>query len=532
MTQVLHIFKKDVHRHWPEILISLALLVLYARYELQLEQIPPQYDPRLLFFIFVGRSIPLFLTLSWIFLVLRVVQSETLVGDRQWWVTKPYVWWELLLSKLFFVFVFISVPLFHVQLLLLHRAGFPVLPNLVSLFLMQLTLPLVLIVCFFALAALTKNLAQALLGIGIAVVALIVGQWLNSLSSQTMGDSSPIRDGLAWLLVIGSLVLVPVWQFARRRTWASRITLAACFGATTVLSLIPVARRIEQSYPLLPGGDSPAQFTIPSIPESHNNSSNSPRFASDPFLSIPMNVSGIEPGSVVLVDGMEITVDSADDSRWIRAWVSQYVQLWPGKQRQDLRYQVKHKEYERVKTKLLKLHIQLALSEYREADERTIVIPATTLRDSVLGICSLAPGDYRFLQCRKPFHSPSYIGRFDAPSSPCRPVQGSPDGSLTNVEVAYALAMLPTEGIFPEPGLNPIREYPLTFNSPARVPDANSTVQSRYSVTALCPGAEIRLGRPVRKRQFRIQLELPNVRLEDLVERTFGISGGSIGVAY
>jgi len=34
----------------------------------------------------------------------------------------------------------------------------------------------------------------------------------------------------------------------------------------------------------------------------------------------------------------------------------------------------------------------------------------------------------------------------------------------------------------------------------------------------LCPGSEMRLARPELKRQLRIQLDLPNVRLQDLVD--------------
>jgi hypothetical protein len=46
----------------------------------------------------------------------------------------------------------------------------------------------------------------------------------------------------------------------------------------------------------------------------------------------------------------------------------------------------------------------------------------------------------------------------------------------------------------------------------------------------VCTGAEIRLARPVLKRQFRIQLELPNIRLKDLAEReALAGSGGSQG---
>jgi hypothetical protein len=520
MTQILHIFKKDARRHWPEILISLALLAAYTGRELHLWRTSPRYDTISSFFLLLSdRYIPFFLVLSWIFLIFRVVQGESLVGDRQWWVSKPYVWWQLLLSKLFFIFVFICVPLFHIQLLLVHHAGFSVLPNLGSLVLMQFTLPLVLSVLAFALASLTKNLAQALLGIGVIVVVLIVGIWLDSLSSPHMtGDSPLFIDRLDSLLVFGSVALVPVWQFARRRTRATRITIAASIGAATVLSVIPFGSRVEQSYPLLPSKDSPVQFTIPSIPESQDNASGFSPFTSDALLSIHVNVSGVAPGSVVLIDGMKIAADSSDDSYWTLGWVGQNRPLWPGSQRQDLGYQVKRRDYERIKARTLKLQIQLALSEYQGVDDRTLVLPATPFRDSALGICGLGARGAQVLECCKPFHSPAYLSRFDGPNSPCGSVRRFPNDTPTNRDVAYAWR-LPTDEIFPDPGLNPVVEYQLAFNPVPPISDASSTSPVQYSAAALCPGAEIRLARPVFKRHFRIQLELPAVRLQDLVER-------------
>jgi hypothetical protein len=519
MIQFLHIFKKDVRRRWPEILISFALLALFTRRELHLWRSPLEsasISP--FFFVLSGVYIPFFLVLSWIFLILRVVQSETLVGDRQWWVTKPYVWWQLLLSKLFFVFVVIWVPLFHVQLFLLNHAGFSIFPNLERLFLMQFTLPVVLFVSAFALASLTKNLPQALLGIGILVIVLIIGLWIDSLSSHMSGESPDFVDTLELLLIFGSITLVSVWQFARRKTWATRITIASSIGAATILSLIPFSSRIEQTYPLLPIEDSPGQFTFPSIPVSRDNSSNFPSFTSDTNLSIPVNVSGVAPGSVVLIDGMKITVDSSNGSHWTRGWESQYRQLWPGSQRLNLGYELKRKEYEEAKVKALNMHIQLALSEYQEVDSRTLILPATAFRDSDLGICRLMTIGYQVLECRKPFHSPAYMGYFDAPNSPCGSVGRFPNDSPMNLDVAYGFAS-PTDETFPDPGLNPIAEYQVNFSAISPIPDGGNSSRADYSVATLCPGAKIRLGHPLFKRRFRIPLELSDVRIQDLVVR-------------
>src|SRR5215472_4601853 len=129
MNEVLHILKKDLRRHWPEILISLVLLGYFAKASPQgFEFIAP--SPSLFMLRFATEMIRPGLLLFWVFLIVRVVQGETLVGDRQWWVTKPYEWWKLLLAKELFLVLVISFPLFLVQLFLLRHAGFPIFPHL------------------------------------------------------------------------------------------------------------------------------------------------------------------------------------------------------------------------------------------------------------------------------------------------------------------------------------------------------------------------------------------------------------------
>ena len=103
MSQILHIFRKDVRHHWPEILLSLALLIAFA-FEQPRTWTGQPIENRFLSFL-LG-FLPALMVLSWGFLIVRVVQGETLVGDRQFWVTRPYEWPKLLLAKLLFVFLF------------------------------------------------------------------------------------------------------------------------------------------------------------------------------------------------------------------------------------------------------------------------------------------------------------------------------------------------------------------------------------------------------------------------------------------
>ena len=100
MQQILHIFKKDVRRHWPEILISLTLLGLYAKIMTRPTDYDPMMTPNYIPWAEISAdTLAPLMIIFWIFLTIRVVQSERLVGDTQWWITKPYEWWKLLAAK-------------------------------------------------------------------------------------------------------------------------------------------------------------------------------------------------------------------------------------------------------------------------------------------------------------------------------------------------------------------------------------------------------------------------------------------------
>jgi hypothetical protein len=378
--------------------------------------------------------------------------------------------------------------------------------------LMQLNLPLLVILFSLALACLTRNLGQALLAVGLVLVAMIAVSWLTSqlTSNNQMQEPSKFSQGLQSFLSFAPLIVVPIWQFARRKTWASRGTLIASFGAATLISIIPSANHFEQSHPLVTTNAAPVQFAFPPIPESKGDKASWPGFVTVIPITIPVNVSGVAPGTLVSIDGMNITSDSPQGSQWSRGWSAQNLQAWPGDQRQTLTYVVKRQEYERTKSKPMNLHIQLLLSEYQEADPRILLIRPAIFQDSDLGTCRLSPLAPSAIRCLKPFRSPSYMARFDAPNSHCAPRKEYPGGNLA---VAYAW-----QPALPDPGLDPIVDYSVSFNSVSPIPDPNATTQPIYSVATLCPGAEIRMARPVLKRQFRIQLDLPNTRLQDLTQ--------------
>jgi len=527
MNQIPHIFQKDVRKHWLEILISLALVVMYTRHESPPWPEPPIYGyPRAgsVFFYLISGLITPALVLFWGFLILRVVQDESLVGDRQWWVTKPYVWWKLLIAKLLFVVGFISFPLFIAELYLLHHAGFSIVSNLSGVVRMQFVLPLVILLISLSLACLTRNLGQALVGIGLALLYVIFAVSISSAaSSHTMQETSKLWIRVQTFLWLAPILVIPIWQFARRRTWASRGLLIGCVGASTLVSMIP-GTSIDRFYPLVTAKDAPMKLSISAAPKKKEPTPTG--MTTQIILNLPLQLSGIARNTLVVVEGMKISADSAEDSRWSNGWQGQRAYLWPESQDQMLGYRLKHQEYQQTKSKLLNLRVQLLLSEFRATDEHAVQLLPDSFDDPYLGVCRISPAYSGGLECLRPFRHPSYMARFDEATSPCLSAEDRIQNPPSVWGPAYASFLLGGNGA-PSAALNPVVRYQMYFNFDALRHAAEETLPHKYEFVTLCPGSEIQVMRPQFQREMRIQLDLPQRRLEEFAEEVPGASGGT-----
>jgi len=211
--------------------------------------------------------------------------------------------------------------------------------------------------------------------------------------------------------------------------------------------------------------------------------------------------------------GIKVVADAPQDSQWSRGWKRQYGEVWPEDRQKDLTYEVDRGEYEKIKTRLLHLRIELLLTEYQEADAHNLSISAGRFFDETLGICRLDPLRNPWLQYLKPLHSPGLM----ASLVPQKNVCAADDEEDSIQDDAHAWEY-PNTFDFPDPGLNPVADYSIMFGPSFVLRDANNTTPQKQKVVHLCPGSEIRLARPVAKRQVRIQLDMPDVRLQDLVE--------------
>ena len=510
MFQILHIFRKDARRHWLEILASLVLLGAYANHVLH----PWPREARGMYlgrFFWMNEFIEAALILFWFFLILRIVQGETLVGDGQWWVTKPYVWWKLFLSKCLFVLAVISIPLFFVQLYLLFINGFPVFSNFLGVLGLQAGLAVTLFLIAFLLASLTRNLAQAILTIVGLFAALYVGVRLFAgESGSSMSGPGPVSGNVVWYLLLLFTVGLLLWQFAFRRTWQSRGLLCLGVAFVALLASLPGAKNyVETTYPLAKDNQSPAriEMNLRSPDEESAKEERWSEFTLEVPLRIPLKISGLTPGSRLSFEGIRLTLAAPDGAVWTRGWRASYGQVWPEDEALELTYGMKREDFKKWKNTTVRVHIELAISRYIEDQPRELVLHADIFSDPQLGNCRINPDGSSNFQCLRPFHNPAYMITFDGQKSPCKSENGR---SLFQDTVWHSWSG-PYDFDLIEPGLSPITAHAIYLQEPKLSNRQNQLHELRF-----CEGAKVRIAYPKLGEKSRVELEIPAISVAAL----------------
>jgi hypothetical protein len=204
---------------------------------------------------FLSGPVVALLPVFWMFLIVRVVQGESLVGDRQFWVTRPYDWRKLLLAKALFVLVFVNLPFFVLDIFLLAKAGFRPASYLPGLLCIQWMWILLLFLTTAGLATVTATIGQMLLAI-LAVALYLIG--MVALSQTIPNSSFSSDDSLAGFFLVSTALAVILLQYSRRKTALSRWLILG-LGAALMLQMVatPYRRMITRKYPLSAAGESP-----------------------------------------------------------------------------------------------------------------------------------------------------------------------------------------------------------------------------------------------------------------------------------
>ena len=417
MNQVLHIFKKDIRHHWPEILLSLAVLAAYVWNE------PDQWVPRELsenrLRNFLTAALTVTVVVSWCMLVVRVVQGENLVGDRQFWVTKPYDWKKLLAAKLLFMLAFISVPTLVAGAVLFAKAGFgSPLPALSAIFSAQAGSIVFVVMIATALATVTASVTQfllALLAVG-AYVAIVAAVAAYIPSQSFSSGSDTLQEGI---LAIGCIVAV-LWQYAGRGTASSR-GLLAVFALAIFLVVVatPYQALVAREYVLPPAGSQPLQLAFdeakPPAPKVVARQGEK-----DVEIQIPIKVRAIAPATSVSVDGAMLSLHSPDGQDWSSGWNRVGLHVFPEDQGFNSTFAVKKAFFEHVKATPVKAHISFALSTFQNGETRRIVATSGEFKVPGLGFCAIVQGYATdSLRCRYAFATRIFLTTAASSEMPC-----------------------------------------------------------------------------------------------------------------
>ena len=444
---------------------------------------------------------------------MRVVQGEALVGDRQFWVTRPYEWKQLLAAKMLFALVCVNLPLLLLDIFLLAKAGFTPSHYVLGLLWVQFLIVLVVILPVMVLATITSSIWQV--GLALLVIALyLVAMGVLSDQIPSSNFSSPIAESLVTVLLVGTCIGIVLLQYSRRKTARSRWLLAS-FAALPLLVLVatPYQSVIAHQYPHLETGQQPpVHLTV--LPASKIDAADGENAEKEVEIQIPLGVSGIAGDSIVVISGLMAAIEASDGEQWSSGWQSPGTSLFPEQNRTEITFQVKRSFFEGVKSSPVKIRISLAFTVYRDGNRRRFLTPEGEFPMPDVGLCLAQAGYARSIHCRAPLRTPSsFLITSDLSETTCPVLEGesrAKPGTTTRHWDHHS------DSGPAEIGISPLKEVDFYLGI--------SNYSSTRITSGICPGTPLVLSSPTEVQRVRTELEANELRLPDyrLSDSRFG----------
>ena len=316
--QPIHILRKDLTHLWPETLIVVGLFVACAwaspsRWTASQNEIAGLVP-------FLAIFLKAFLMpVSWLVLISRLIHDEPLVGDRQFWTSRPYHWLSLLASKILFLLLFLYLPFLLMQVYLLKHAGLYPTTAMPDLLHNLLLLTVIIVIPIAAISAVTSSFVKTLISFIAAIiyiVILLISIYFIIVRRMPPPALEPVITGLFIVLPAAALV----FQYATRRTAIARAMLIATPAVIALLLLVtPATALIEHAYPVSSTpklAPLPAAFG-PRAPEPGDLLVVSRQVQ----IGIPFTVTDADKDSNYIVTGIAATVD-APGIHWSSPYVT------------------------------------------------------------------------------------------------------------------------------------------------------------------------------------------------------------------
>jgi hypothetical protein len=500
MSQILHIFKKDIRHLWPEIFISLALTAALVRFSFggvsNFNGAGSPYLP--IIAALLGALVPV----GWWVLTVRLIHDESLVGEGQFWITRPYQWPKLLAAKALFLVAFLYLPVFIAQVVLLAAAGFHPFAYLPGIFYNFVLLTGVLVLPIAAIATVTSNFARFVLTIlgAVAYLALIIWALTSVQPPNPFGFSNPYEGNLTFSLFFLVFLLVIALQYATRHAWRSRSLLLVLPFLVIACSLAwPIRTIVRHLYPSLAAAEQPpVQLTLDPDP-ARQNSVNPSHERTRIDLYLPLTIGGIAPDALIRNQAVQVSVEAQDGLHWNSKWQNVATGYYsPNITRTFIDVPIDQGFFGRIKATPVTVRLTFAMIQLRAG---TTVTNQAGDQDSPIagGLCSLPSVIGAYPECRFAMTGPGLVfvtARWTEGS--CLTTQPSnTSGPLGNFWLG---TVDPSPAEF---GLDPVKVKSLTFsNSP----------EGRRS-NFICPGTPVTTTPYTVVRRFQTTLAIPNLDL-------------------
>jgi hypothetical protein len=380
MKLILHILAKDLRHHKLEIGLYCAIVAAWAW---QLAHPSLRTAENVIGLLYTA------LFVIWFVLVVRAVQGESLVGDREFWPTRPYRAWQLMLAKAAFIALCVHAPLLIAQIWLCTFAGIPFTASLLArLVLLQLMFALCLTLPAAALAAITQSVVQwflALLSLGLCALALSWLPWPRLTPGLSGADE--LTGKLAAAIAGVALFAVLLWQYHRRRQWPARVVFVAAAAAVPLcyaLSSSSWAR--NTAYPAN-AGDSPIDLTLPNTPKHEYLRFEAPAFHSSSFR-FPVIASANSPDSVVLVEGTRFHFTANDGWSAASEWQPENITIAGRGGNPGMVFFVPDEIADQIAARRPNVEVELALAMYRLDDPVRVDTSSDRFPVPGVGVCN------------------------------------------------------------------------------------------------------------------------------------------------
>lgn len=258
-------------------------------------------------------------------------------------------------------------------------------------------------------ATLTAGMGQFLLTLlGILLCSILSGTVLPTVNAAQVSGADAVPSAIGGLILLGSVIAVLGWQFARRRTTLSRAWLAFAVVLFPILHYIsPYRAIIGHKYPpATPAQQSTIQLTFDPKPfASREPAIPIPEKKRVP-VKIPLLVSGMENGSVVDVGGMLETIRGNGRIYWSSGWHGGGVRFLAGRPHAALYIAVDRNFFESAKATPVNLHITLALVPSVPRETTQTVARGDGFALPGEGRCSFSASYSDLISCYFPLKSP------------------------------------------------------------------------------------------------------------------------------